>query len=79
MLVNLIWKRALRFENIDHLKVYYVYIKNFRDEDMEFLHKLPNGDGTFIETPLGKLKLKDHSSLTTSRLSILLITTSSIN
>ena len=44
-----IWKRALSYKNIDNLKVYNVRIKHFRDEDVELLHKVPNGDGTFTE------------------------------
>ena len=35
-----------------------MFISEFRDEDVELLHKLPNGDGTFTAIPLGKLKLK---------------------
>ena len=30
---------------------------------MELWHKLPNGDGTFTEIPLEKLKLKDDTAL----------------
>ena len=52
---------ALHYENIDHLKVFNVCIKHFRGEDVELLHKLPNGDGTFTEIPPGKLKLKDDT------------------
>ena len=46
---------------IVHLKVFNVCINYFRDEDVELLHKLPNGDGTFTEMSLGKLKLKDDT------------------
>ena len=55
------WKRALRYENIDHLKVFNVCIEHFGDGDVELLHKCPNGDGTFTEIPCGKLELKDDT------------------
>ena len=32
-----------------------------RDEDVELLRELSNGDGTFTEIPLGKLELKDDT------------------
>ena len=41
--------------------VFSVCIKHFRDEDVELLHMLPNGDGTFTEISLGKFKLKDDT------------------
>ena len=33
--------------------------KHFREEDVEVSHKVPNGDGTFIEIPRAKPKLRD--------------------
>ncbi|KAI6648378.1 hypothetical protein LOD99_8168 [Oopsacas minuta] len=52
------WIRALHCDNIDRLKVVNVCIKHFREEDVEYIHKVPNGDGTFTSVPRYKLKLK---------------------
>ena len=41
------------------LKVVNVCIKHFREEDVEYFHKVPNGDGTFTNVPRDKLKLKE--------------------
>ncbi|KAI6652429.1 hypothetical protein LOD99_7443 [Oopsacas minuta] len=53
------WVRALHREDIDRLKVANVCIKHFREEDVEYFHKVPNGDGTFTSVPRDKLKLKE--------------------
>ncbi|KAI6648318.1 hypothetical protein LOD99_12127 [Oopsacas minuta] len=53
------WIRALHREDIDRLKVVNVCIKHFREEDVEYFHKVPNGDGTFTSVPRDKLKLKE--------------------
>ena len=53
------WIRALHRENIDELKEIFVCIKHFRAEDVEYTHKVPNGDGTFREIPRASPKLKD--------------------
>ncbi|KAI6648653.1 Transposable element P transposase [Oopsacas minuta] len=53
------WIRALHREDIDRLKVVYECIKHFREEDVDYFHKVPNGDGTFTSVPRDKLKLKE--------------------
>ena len=53
------WIRALHREDIDRLKVVNVCIKHFREEDVEYFHKVPNGDGTFTNVLRDKLKLKE--------------------
>lgn len=53
------WIRALHREDIDRLKVVNVCIKHFREEDVEYFHEVPNGDGTFTSVPRDKLKLKE--------------------
>ncbi|KAI6659855.1 hypothetical protein LOD99_14195 [Oopsacas minuta] len=66
------WIRALHREDIDRLKVVNVCIKHFREEDVEYFHKLPNGDGTFTSVPRDKLKLKEGAIPFTSWLPLLL-------
>ena len=46
-------------DDISDLKAVKVYAKHFRDDDIEVVHKVPNGDGTFTKVPRAKLKLKD--------------------
>ena len=41
------WMRALRRDDISDLKAVKVCAKHFRDDDIEVVHKVPNGDGTF--------------------------------
>ena len=53
------WVRALRRDDIDQLKAVYVCMKHFRDEDIEYTHRVPNGDGTFKEIPRVNPKLKN--------------------
>ena len=55
------WVRALRRDDIDELKAVYVCANHFRTEDIEYTHKVPNGDGTFRETPRVNPKLKDDA------------------
>ena len=33
--------------------------EHFRDEDVEYTHRVPNGDGSYREIPRSKLKLKE--------------------
>ena len=53
------WIRALHREDLDNLKTVFVCVKHFREEDIEYTHKVPNGDGTYREFPRKNLKLKD--------------------
>ena len=53
------WIRALHREHIDELEDVFVCIEHFRAEDVEHIHKVPNGDGTFREIPRACPKLKD--------------------
>ena len=55
------WVRALRRDDIDELNAVYVCVKHFRTEDIEYTHKVPNGDGTFPEIPRVNPKLKDDA------------------
>ena len=41
--------------------MFNVCIKHFGATDVELLHKLPNGDSTFTEIPLGKPLLKNDT------------------
>ena len=50
------WIRALHREDISDLKMVYVCAKHFQEEDIEYFHKVPRGDGSFYEVPRGKLK-----------------------
>ena len=52
------WLRALNRDDIDKLKVVYVCVNHFRDEDVEYTHIVPNGDGSYREIR-SKLKLKE--------------------
>ena len=45
------WLRALHRDDIDKLKVVYVCVKHFRDEDVEYTHRVPNGDVSYQEIP----------------------------
>ena len=51
--------RALHRDDIDELKVVYVYSKHFREDEVETTHKVPKGDGSFREIPRNRPKLKD--------------------
>ena len=53
------WMHALRRDDISDLKAVKVCAKHFRDDDIEVVHKVPNGDGTFTKAPRAKPKLKD--------------------
>ena len=53
------WLRSLHREGLDELKVVYVCSKHFKDGDIEYTYKIPNGDGTYREIPRKCLKLKD--------------------
>ena len=53
------WIRALHREDLDNLKTVFVCVKHFREEDIEYTHKVPNGDGTYRELPRKNPKLKD--------------------
>ena len=55
------WLRALHREDIEDLKVVNVCVKHFREGDIEYTHKVPNGDGTYREIPRSHLKLKEDS------------------
>ena len=57
------WLRVLHKDDIDKLKVVYVCVKHFRDEDVEYFHRVPNGYGSFREIPRSKLKLKEGKVL----------------
>ena len=52
---------ALRRDDIDELKAVYVCVKHFRTEDIEYSHKVPNGENTFREIPRVNPKLKDDA------------------
>ena len=52
------WLRALHREDLDNLKTVFVWVKHFREEDIEYTHKVPNGDGTYREIPRKNPKLK---------------------
>ncbi|KAI6661466.1 hypothetical protein LOD99_13339 [Oopsacas minuta] len=56
------WIRALHREDIDHLKVVNECIKRFR-KDVEYFHKVPNGDGTFTSDLVINLSRKKGYSL----------------
>ena len=51
------WLRALHREDVDELKVVYVCSKHFREEDIEYIHRVPNGDGSYREKPRSRPKL----------------------
>ena len=53
------WVRALRRDDIDELKAVHVCVKHYREEDIKYTHRVPNGDGTFREVPRVSPKLKD--------------------
>ena len=53
------WIRALRRDDIDDFKRVYVCVKHFREEDIECMHRVPNGDGTFREEPRARPKVKE--------------------
>ena len=54
------WVRALRRDDIE-LKAVYVCVKQFRTEDIEYTHKVPNGESTFREIPRVNPKLRDDA------------------
>ena len=45
------WLRTLHREDLDYLKTVFVCLKHFREEDIEYTHKVPNGEGTYRELP----------------------------
>ena len=51
--------QALHREDIEDLKAVNVCVKYFREGDIEYTHKVPNGDGTYREIPRSHLKLKE--------------------
>ena len=51
--------RALHRDDIDKLKVVNIFVKHCRDEDVEYMHRVSNGDGSYQEIPRSKLKLKE--------------------
>ena len=53
------WIRALRRDDINDMKVVRVCIKHFKEEDIETTHRVPKGDGTFMEVPRARPKLKE--------------------
>ena len=53
------WLQALHREDIEDLKAVNVCVKHFREGDIEYTHKVPNGDGTYREIPRSHLKLKE--------------------
>ena len=53
------WIRALRRDDLDDFKRVYVCVKHFREEDIEYMHIVPNGDGTFRKEPRAKSKVKE--------------------
>ena len=55
------WVRALRRDDIDELKTVFVCAKHFRTEDIEYMHNVPNGDGTIRKIPRVNPKLKDDA------------------
>ena len=61
-----VWKRALRYESIENLKVINVCIKLFRDEDVELLHMLPNGD--VFELKFSKRYLSECTEISLGKL-----------
>ena len=52
------WLRALH-RDVDELKVVYVGSKHFREEDIEYMHRVPNGDGSYREMPRSRPKQKE--------------------
>ena len=55
------WLRALHREDLGELKTVYLCSKHFREGEIEYTHKVPNGDGTFREIPRNCLKLKEDA------------------
>ena len=55
------WVRALRRDYIDELKAVYVCVKDFTTEDIEYTHKVSNGESTFRGIPRVNPKLKDDA------------------
>ena len=53
------WVRALHREGIDDLKTIFVCVKHFREEDIQYTHKVPNGDGTYHEIQRKNPTLKE--------------------
>ena len=53
------WLRSPHRDSLDELKTVYVCSKHFKDGNIEYTHKIPNGDGTYRETPRKCLKLKE--------------------
>ena len=52
------WIHALHHEDVADLKVVYVCAKHFQKDDIEYVHIVPKGDGTFHEVPRARPKLK---------------------
>ena len=67
------WLQALHRDDIDELKIVYVCSKNFRDNEVETTHKVPNGDGSYREIPRSRPKLRWSCANFTTRMSFLLL------
>ena len=50
---------ALWRDDLHYFKGVYVCVKHFREEDIEYTHKVPNGDGTFREIARVNPRLKE--------------------
>ena len=53
------WLQVLQRDDLQSFKGIYVCVNHFRQEDVEYTHKVPNGDGTYREIPRINPKLKD--------------------
>ena len=53
------WLQVLRRYDLQLFKGVYMCVNHFRQEDFEYTHKVPNGDGTYREIPRVNPKLKD--------------------
>ena len=52
------WLQVLRRDDLQSFKGVYVCVNHFRQEDVEYTHKVPNGDGTYREIPRVNPKAK---------------------
>ena len=57
------WLRALDREDVGDLKTVYVCSKHFNEGDIEYTHRLPNGEGNYQEIPRKHLKLKEGGAV----------------
>ena len=55
------WIQVLRGDDLRSFKGVYVCVNQFREEDIEYTHKVPNGDGTYREIARVNPKLKDDA------------------